>query len=89
MNHIIKRKGHRESFDERKVYASCYAACLNAHRPKERAEEICGNVAASVRKWIHDRAEVDSDTLFRKITEVLTMHDADAAFLYETHRDIS
>ena len=37
---IVKRKGHTEVYDERKVYGSCFLACRNSHMGKEEAEEI-------------------------------------------------
>ena len=49
---IVKRKGHTELYDERKVYGSCFFACRNAHLSEQEAEEICNKVCASVAKWI-------------------------------------
>jgi len=89
MHHIIKRKGHKEQFDERKVYGSAYAAFLNAHHEKEEAEKFSADVCEDVKNWIAARPEVDSDELFLKITEAIRTRDNDAAFLYETHRDLS
>ena len=86
---IVKRKGHTELYDERKVYSSCYFACRNAHLSEEYAEVICSKVSAAVTKWIIKRKIVSSSEIFRFLTEELKKHDEDAAFLYETHRDIS
>jgi len=44
MIHIVKRRGHKEEYDERKVYASAYAACLNVHLGEIEAEEIATKV---------------------------------------------
>src|SRR3989344_3895877 len=86
---IVKRKGHTEVYDERKVYGSCFLACRNSHMGKEEAEEICGKVAASVTRWIKNKKLVSSDAVFRILTEELRKHNDDAAFMYETHRDIN
>ena len=39
VKNIVKRKGHEEHFDERKVYASCFAACMNAQVGAKKAEQ--------------------------------------------------
>jgi transcriptional regulator NrdR family protein len=89
MHHIVKRKGHKEAFDERKVYGSCYASLVNSHRKKEDAERACEKVCNDVKEWISVKPEVDSNELFNKITEAIASIDKDAAFMYETHRDLS
>ena len=86
---IVKRKGHMEVYDERKIYGSCYFACRNAHLSEEEAEAISGIVTAFVTKWIIRRRIVTSSEIFRVLTHELSKHNEDAAFLYETHRDIS
>ena len=86
---IVKRRGHTEVYDERKVYGSCYFACRNAHLSEEEAEEICKKVCAAVAKWIKTKKVVSSNDIFKVLTQELKKHNEDAAFLYETHRDIS
>ncbi len=86
---IVKRKGHTEEFDERKVYASCYAACLSSHVPHMEAEKICEKVAKEVKAWVRKKISVTSDKIFKKTTAAMKKHNEDAAFMYETHRDIS
>ena len=87
--HIVKRKGHKELYDERKVYGSCYFACRNAHLSEIESEKICGNVTAAITKWAMKRKMVTSDEIFKNLVFELNKHNEDAAFLYETHRDIS
>ncbi|MBS3096504.1 hypothetical protein J4480_03625 [Candidatus Woesearchaeota archaeon] len=86
---IVKRKGHTELYDDRKVYGSCYFACRNAHLSEKEAEEICNKVAAAVTKWVKRHKIVSSNEIFRILIQELKKHNEDAAFLYETHRDIS
>jgi len=86
---MVKRGGEIVDFDERKVYASCYSACLSSHREKKKAEEICGKISADIKKWIMKKKLVTSDEIFKKTTELLKKYDKNAAFMYETHRDIS
>ncbi len=86
---IVKRAGHTEVYDERKVYGSCFFACRNAHLSKGEAESICSKVAAELTKWAKSQKVVTSDGIFRLLIKELKKHNEDAAFLYETHRDIS
>ena len=86
---IVKRAGHTELYDERKVYGSCFFACRNAHLSEKEAEEICKKVSASVTKWIKNKKVVSSSDIFKLLVQELKRHNEDAAFLYETHRDIS
>lgn len=86
---IVKRRGHTEEFDERKVYASCYAACLNTQILHEEAEKICEKVAKEVKAWARKKKAVSSDEIFRKTISAIKKHHEDVAFMYETHRDIS
>ena len=89
MTHIVKRKGHKQKFDERKVYASVYAACLSAHVDKEEAEATANLVAREIKKWLGSRKEVTSNEIFKQTGEELSHLNKDAALMYTTHRDIS
>lgn len=86
---IVKRKGHAEIYDERKVYGSCYFACRSAHLSGQEAEQICSKVAIAVTKWVKSSKTISSNDIFRAIIKELKKRNEDAAFLYETHRDIS
>ncbi len=87
--HIVKRRGHTEPYDERKAYGSCYFACRNAHLGEQDAEKISNAVCNKVTKTISKKKFVTSDDIFRMMIQELKKYDEDAAFLYETHRDIS
>ncbi|MBI3103974.1 hypothetical protein HYZ05_03460 [Candidatus Daviesbacteria bacterium] len=89
MTHIVKRKGHKEIFDERKVYASVLAACLSAHVHKEQAEINANMVTKAVKEWLDEKMDITSDQIFKKVSEELKKLHKDAAFMYTTHRDIS
>lgn len=86
---IVKRKGHTELYDERKIYGSCYFACRNAHLSEEDAEQISNKVSAAITKWVNKQKIVSSNDIFRLLINELKKHNEDVAFLYETHRDIS
>ena len=42
--YIVKRHGRKEKYDGEKVYASVYAAALNAHYKERRAEQLAARV---------------------------------------------
>jgi transcriptional regulator NrdR family protein len=86
---VVKRAGHREEFDERKAYASCYAACTSAGVKKQDAEKFCAKVLSAIKAHLRKHREIESGELFRFLVRELRKHDPKAAFLYETHRDIS
>ncbi|MBI2647657.1 hypothetical protein HYW99_04210 [Candidatus Woesearchaeota archaeon] len=86
---IVKRKGHIEVYDERKVYGSCYFACRNAHLSELEAEKVCQKVCNEANKFVNKKKVVTSNEIFKFLIEELRKHNEDAAFLYETHRDVS
>ena len=87
--HLVKRRGHVHVFDERKVYASCYAACLSSHVEHSEAEKICGKVCKDIKKWIKPKKQVTSSHIFKEVGKLMKKYNKDAAFMYLTHRDIS
>ncbi|MBS3167601.1 hypothetical protein J4216_00565 [Candidatus Woesearchaeota archaeon] len=88
VKHIVKRKGHEEHFDERKIYASSYAACLNVHMDHKKAEKCADAVANDLKKWINTKKEVTSTQIFNEVIKSLKKQNKDAAYMYETHRII-
>ncbi len=89
MNHIVKRKGHNEPFDERKLYASIYAACLSLRVSDEEAETIAHMVTGDVKNEIKDEKEVSAHMLHTEVEKSLKKYHPDAAYLYKTHKDLS
>ena len=87
--HLVKREGHYEPFDERKVYASVYAACLNVRMHEGEAELIADKVSKEVGEQLSNKVEVDSNQILQLTAEALRKYNSDAAFMYETHRDVS
>lgn len=89
MTHIVKRRGHKQKFDERKLYASIFAACRSTHCKEEESESTANLVTIEVKRWVDEKEEVTSDAIFEKAAEELGHLNKDAAFMYKTHRDIS
>ena len=88
-NVVIKRRGHPEKYDKEKVFKSALFACKNAHLSEKRAKEIALKVTKEVTNFVLKAERVTSDVIFNKINKELQKHDKDAAFLYETHKDLS
>ena len=86
---IVKRKGHTEEFDERKIYSTCYAAGLTAGLKHDEAEQMCDKVCKEMREWAHKKVMMTSEEIFKKTTQAIKKHNHKAAFMYETHRDIA
>ena len=90
MKHIVKRKGHKEKFDERKIYAACYSAAVSCCKmPKREAEEICEKVCKDMKKWVKDKESVTSNQIFKQTIKTIRKYNKETAFMFETHRDIS
>lgn len=88
MNHIVKRAGSTEAYDERKLYASVYAACLSVREHPGSAELIAQEVARDVGKWLEKKHEVTSNDIRRVAAEHLKVINPDAGHIYLTHRII-
>jgi transcriptional regulator NrdR family protein len=89
MKHLVKRGGHVEEYDARKLYASIYAACLAASTSVLEAEVISDQVVKLVEKKIGTREEINSNEIFKLAIHELKDYHTDAGYLYESHRDIS
>lgn len=88
MNHIVKRAGHSEAYDVRKLYASVYAACLSVREHPGSAELIAEEVSKEVAKWLERKHEVTSNDIRRQAAKHLTAINPDAGHIYVHHRVI-
>lgn len=85
--YIIKRKGKKEHYDERKVYASCYAAALNCEYGEKEAEKLANEIAKKVTAWIKKKKVVNSSEIREKVISLIK--EKDVALMYKSHLDIS
>ena len=90
---MIKRAGQKEVYDEKKVYGSVYAACFSVNNGERECERISGAIAKKITAWVRAGAKkgicVDTKQIAERAAAELKKHNRDAAFMYETHRDIS
>ena len=87
--HVVKRKGHTEKFDARKIHRSCYRACVGSHLARKEAREICRKVTKAAKQWVKKKPMVTTKQIHVFVAKELRKHNKEAAFMYETHRDIS
>lgn len=86
MKHVVKRKGHQQPFDQKKVYASVYAAALNCHYKEEQAEQLASTVTKQINQWIQKRELVSSEQIKEQIKN--SIQDKDVVLMYSTHLDL-
>ena len=87
--HIVKRGGHTEVYDERKLYASIFAACRALRTPAGEAELVAAQVCEDVEEWLKDKHEVTADDILRVATKHLSAYNPDAGYIYKTHGQVS
>lgn len=85
MTVVVKRKGHKESFDERKVYGSVYAACLSAHYDEGTAESVAGAITEKVRGFVKGKKEISSREIHEKVAGELGKKSKELSFFYDQH----
>lgn len=86
--YIIKRKGHAEYFDERKLYASIYSAALNCHKSEEESENLADDVSTKIKQWLNYNPTTKSHKLKTQVIKELNQIDKDIAMMYESHLDL-
>ena len=77
-----------EAYDERKVYASVYAAALNCEYSEQKAEKLATAVSKKITAFMKkSKSCLDS----RVIREQVARHlkDKDIALMYKHHLDLS
>lgn len=87
--HIVKRTRHyTEPYDERKLYASVYAACLCVRTPIGEAELTANRICQEIKPWVDTKTEITSADIRRRTAQALQVYNPDAAYMYERHRII-
>ncbi|MBX4196799.1 hypothetical protein KW805_04390 [Candidatus Pacearchaeota archaeon] len=84
---IIKRQGKEEKYDERKIYASCYAAALNCHYPEKKSESIAAKTSKKITQWVKKQRGIISSSEIRQQV-IKALNDKDVALMYEHHLDL-
>ncbi len=85
---VVKRRGKREKFDERKVYASVYSACIDCDLGEKDSEKLAEKVSRELENSIKGKHEINSTEIFGFVLQKLAHEYEPAAFMYQTHRDL-
>ena len=88
-NHIVKRAGHTEPYDERKLYAAIYSACLAVRETQATSEMIADKVCSELNDWLNKKHEVTSHDIRVHAAQHLQSYNEDAAWIFKHHRNIS
>ena len=83
---VVKRHSKTERFDEKKVYASVYAATLNCHKHEMEAEYVAEEVMNEVKAWEEKEDHITSAQIKQKVLEALG--DEDIKLMYKHHLDL-
>lgn len=89
MKLIVKRQGHTEAYDSKKIYASVYSAVLSVRGPAATAELVAQEVTDGISDWVKNKHEVTSNDIRRVAAEHLRLLNPDAAHIYKNHRKYS
>ena len=82
---IVKRRGHRENFDERKLYASIYGATEAAFCDEASCERLAGDVTEKVKGWLKGKKSVDSSEIHERVRAELDTRNEEISFFYDRH----
>jgi transcriptional regulator NrdR family protein len=82
---IVKRRGHRENFDERKLYASIYGAAEAAFCDEASCERLAGEVTEKVKGWLKSKKSVDSFEIHERVKAELAVQHEEVSFFYDRH----
>jgi len=85
---IFKRRGKKEKFDEKKLYASVYSACIDCDLSANEAERISEEIIKEVGKFMKGRKKINSTEIFGFVVQKLAREHEAVAFMYETHREL-
>ncbi len=86
---VVKRRGKTEPFDEKKVYGSVYAACMDCAIGEKQCENVAAKIVADLKKFLKNKKEINSTEIFGFVIQKLAKEHEAAAFMYQTHRDLS
>lgn len=83
---VVKRSAnHTEPYDERKLYASIYAACLSVRTPAGEAELTADRVCKDIAPWLHSKLEITSHDIRAQAAAHLRTYNPNASYLYKHH----
>ena len=82
---VVKRRGYTENFDERKLYASVYAACASAHYQELQCEKTAGEVSEKITGSIKHMKTISSLDIRKMVEKELKIVDKNLPPFYMIH----
>ena len=86
---VEKRDGRCEKFDEKKAHNIFCRVGLNAHLSVKEAGKLADKSMKDLKQFLKLKKKIKSTELFWQNIKILRKYNKEAAFLYETHRDIN
>lgn len=86
---VEKKDGRCEKFDDEKSYKVFCRVFLNAHLSARESENLADKSIKDLKNFLKSKRKIKSSDLFRQKIKILKKYNKEAAFLYETHRDIN
>ena len=86
---VEKRDGRCEKFDGEKAYNIFCRVALNAHLTEKEAGKLADKAMKDLNQFLKTKRKIKSTELFKQKIKILNKYDKEAAFLYETHRDVN
>lgn len=89
-SYIVKSGGLHESelFDPLKLHGSLMSACLAVRALEGEAHMVAQKITEKVIDWLDNKTEVTSDDVRRVAANNLQTYQPEAAYIYETYKDI-
>ncbi|MDO8335580.1 MAG: hypothetical protein Q7T74_02225 [Candidatus Saccharibacteria bacterium] len=89
-SYVVKSGGLHESeiFDPLKLHGSLMAACLAVRSLEGEAHMVAQKITEKVIDWLDTKTEVTSDDVRRVAANGLQVYQPEAAYIYETYKDI-
>ena len=86
---VVKMNRTKETFNEKKLYASIYRSCLSAQLPKKNCQRIAKKIYSHVVKILRKQQCLLSEEVSATVTKAMAKHQKELAFMYKTHKDLS
>lgn len=89
-SYVVKSGGLHESeiFDPLKLHGSLMAACLAVRSLEGEAHMTAQKITERVIDWLDNKTEVTTDDVRRIAASSLQTYQPEAAYMYETYKDI-
>ncbi|MBI3494867.1 hypothetical protein HY004_02710 [Candidatus Saccharibacteria bacterium] len=89
-SYVVKSGGLHESeiFDPLKLHGSLMAACLAVRSLEGEAHMTAQKITERVIDWLDNKTEVTTDDVRRIAANSLQTYQPEAAYMYETYKDI-